>query len=250
MRSAAAVTDGAAIPRIGLTTYVEQASWGVWDQRAALLPANYVEVVASAGGLPVLLPPIVPGDLDAAAVAAVAGIDGLVLTGGADVDPGRYGAAAHTETDVPQADRDGWEVALVRAALAADRPVLAVCRGAQLLNVARGGTLHQHLPDVLGEPTHRPVPGTFARVSVRVDRGSRLAAIVGEAPEVHCHHHQAIDRLGDGVAVCARAADGTIEGVELAGPRFALGVQWHPEEPGDERLFAALVEAAAATSVP
>ncbi len=237
-------------PRIGLTTYVEQAHWGVWDERAALLPASYAEVVATAGGLPVLLPPIVPGDLDAAAATAVAGIDGLVLTGGADVDPGRYGAATHAETDVPRAARDRWELALLRAALDADRPVLAVCRGAQVLNVARGGTLYQHLPDVLGEPTHRPVPGTFGRVPVRVDRGSRLAAIVGEAPEVLCHHHQAIDRLGDGVTACARAADGTIEGVELAGPRFALGVQWHPEEAGDERLFAALVEAAAAVRAP
>lgn len=240
----------AAMPRIGLTTYVERARWGVWDQRVTLLPVSYAEMVVAAGGLPVLLPPIVPADLAAAAAAAVAGIDGLVLTGGADVDPGRYGAAAHTETDVPRTDRDGWELALLRAAVDADRPVLAVCRGAQVLNVARGGTLHQHLPDVLGAPTHRPVPGTFARVPVLVERGTRLAAIVGEAPEVHCHHHQAIDRLGDGVVVCARAADGTIEGVELAGPRFALGVQWHPEEAGDERLFAALVEAAVALRPP
>ncbi|MGH9113931.1 MAG: gamma-glutamyl-gamma-aminobutyrate hydrolase family protein [Acidimicrobiales bacterium] len=238
------------MPRIGLTTYVERARWGVWDERAALLPANYVELVATAGGLPILLPPAVTGDLDAAAAVGVAGIDGLVLTGGADVDPGRYGAAAAAETDAPRADRDGWELALLRAALAVDRPVLAVCRGAQLLNVAQGGTLHQHLPDVVGEQTHQPVPGTFGRVRVRVDRGSLLAAIVGEAPEVRCHHHQAIDRLGDGVAVCARAADGTIEGVELAGPRFALGVQWHPEAAGDERLFAALVEAAASVRAP
>lgn len=233
-------------PLIGLTTYVERARWGAWDQRAALLPASYVEMVVAAGGLPVLLPPIVPGDVASAAAIAVAGVDGLVLTGGADVDPAGYGAAAHAETDEPRADRDGWELALLRAALAVDCPVLAVCRGAQVLNVAQGGTLHQHLPDVLGEDTHRPVPGTFGRVPVRVEAGSRLAAIVGETPEVQCHHHQAIDRLGEGLVVTARAADGTIEGVELIGPRFALGVQWHPEEAGDERLFAALVEAAAA----
>lgn len=232
------------VPWIGLTTYVEDATWGVWAERAALLPTTYVVAVAAAGGLPVLLPPIVPGDLDDAAGAAVAGLDGLVLTGGSDVDPGRYDAPAHAATDPPQPERDAWEVALLRAALAADQPVLAVCRGVQVLNVAQGGTLHQHLPDVLGQPTHRPERGSYARLPMVVDRGSRLAAIVGEAPEVHCHHHQAIDRLGADLAVCARAADGTIEGVELVGPRFALGVQWHPEEDGDDRLFTALVEAA------
>ncbi len=234
--------------RIGLTTYVERADWGVWHQRAALLPANYVEAVAAAGAVPVLLPPIVPGELTSAAAAAVDGIDGLVLTGGADVDPGRYGALAHAETDRPATDRDGWELALLRAALDAGQPVLAVCRGAQLLNVALGGTLHQHLPDVLGAPSHRPVLGTFGRVAVRIDAGSRLAGIVGETADVSCHHHQAIDRLGSGLVVTARAADGTVEAVELPGDRFVLGVQWHPEEAGDTRLFTALVTATAAAA--
>lgn len=239
-----------ALPRIGLTTYLERVHWGVWDEQAALLPVAYVDVVAAAGGLPVLLPPVFPGALAAAAAAAVGGVDGLVLTGGGDVDPAQYGAVAHTQTDAPRTDRDDWEMALLRAALDADRPVLAVCRGAQLLNVTRGGTLHQHLPDVLGADTHRLMPGTYARVRVSVESGSRLAAIVGAAPEVQCHHHQAIDVLGDGLVVCARAADGTIEGVELAGPRFAVGVQWHPEEDGDTRLFAALVEAAVGVRSP
>lgn len=230
--------------RIGLTTYVNRARYGVWDEKAMLLPAAYAEVVAAAGGLPVLLPPIVPADVDAAAVAALSTIDGLVLTGGGDVDPERYGADAHAETDPPNPRRDAWELALLRAALAADRPVLAVCRGVQLMNVACGGTLHQHLPDVLGAATHRPELGTFAQVPVRVDHGSRLADIVGEHTEVRCHHHQAIDRLGDGLQVCARADDGSVEAVELVGARFALGVQWHPEEAGDERLFSALISAA------
>ena len=163
--------SGAPLPRIGLTTYVEDARWGVWAERAALLPVTYVHAVAGAGGLPVLLPPVVPGEVDDAAAAAVATIDGLVLTGGSDVDPGRYGAAAHRETDPPQAHRDDWEEALLRAALAVDHPVLAVCRGAQVLNVARGGTLHQHLPDVLGEDTHRPTLGAYARVPVTVAPG-------------------------------------------------------------------------------
>ena len=233
------------MPNIGLTTYVETASWGAWDEPAALLPTSYVELVASAGGLPMLLPPIVPRDLGRAAVAAVARIDGLVLTGGADIDPERYGAARHAETDAPRSGRDAWELALLDAALTIDLPVLAVCRGAQLLNVARGGTLHQHLPEVVRDDAHRPVPGTYARVHVQADAGSRLAAIVGDTAEVRCHHHQAIDRVGDGVAVCARAGDGTVEGIELAGFRFAVGVQWHPEASGDERLFAALVDAAA-----
>lgn len=230
--------------RIGLTTYLEPARWGAWDQPAALLPTTYVESVTAAGALPVLLPPLYPGEVAAAAGAAVAVVDGLVLTGGSDVDPGRYGAAAHSETDAPRAQRDLWEAALLRAALEVDRPVLAVCRGAQLLNVERGGTLHQHLPEVLGEVTHRPRLGAFAAVAIAVDPGSRLADIVGHAPDVLCHHHQAIDRLGEGVEVCARAADGTVEAVELPAARFALGVQWHPEESGDPRLFAALIDAA------
>lgn len=235
------------MPRIGLTTYVEPAHWGVWDEQAALLPANYVEMVALAGGVPVLLPPIVPGALADAAAIAIAGVDGLVLTGGADIGPGHYGAVSHPETEVPRTDRDAWELALLRAALDVDAPVLAVCRGVQLLNVARGGTLHQHLPEVVGDDTHRPELGRYARVPVEVEHGSRLAAIVGEAPEVSCHHHQAIDRLGDGLAACAHAGDGTVEGVELRGFRFVLGVQWHPEADGDGRLFAALVEAATMT---
>ena len=232
------------LPRIGLTTYVEQVRWGAWDERAAVLTASYVESVAAAGGLPMLLPPIVRGDLHTTAAAAVAAIDGLVLTGGADVDPARYGAEPHPESDAPQPDRDEWEAALMQAALLADLPLLAICRGVQLLNVARGGTLHQHLPEVLDESTHRPTRGAYATVAVDVERGSRLASIVGRAPKVSCHHHQAIDQLGEGVAVCARAADGTVEAVELASARFALGVQWHPEETGDLTLFAALVAAA------
>ncbi|HEX8805098.1 MAG TPA: gamma-glutamyl-gamma-aminobutyrate hydrolase family protein [Acidimicrobiales bacterium] len=248
---------GATMARIGLTASVEHARWGTaWAESAALLPAAYVSMVAAAGGLPLVLPPVVPGvpwgsadaldaeALDRAAAVAVAGVDGVVLTGGSDVDPAAYGATAHPETDAPQATRDAWELAVLRAALAADLPVLAVCRGAQVLNVARGGTLVQHLPDVVGARTHRPVPGTYGRVDVRIEPGSRLAVLVGAAPRVSCHHHQAVDRLGDGLAVCARATDGTVEAVELAGARFALGVQWHPEEDGDVRLFAALVEAA------
>jgi gamma-glutamyl-gamma-aminobutyrate hydrolase PuuD len=230
--------------RVGLSTYVEDARWGVWDQTAALLPANYVETVVDAGGVPILLPPIVP---DGAAASVVGSIDALVLTGGPDVSPERYGAGAHERTDRPRTERDAWELALLRAALDADLPVLAVCRGAQLLNVACGGTLHQHLPDVAGaDPSaHRPELGTFGTVPVKVSPGSRLAAIVGDEVKASCHHHQAIDRLGDGLIVTARAADETIEAVELDdGDRFVVGVQWHPEQDHDTRLFTAVIDAA------
>lgn len=227
------------VVRVGLSTYVEDAAWGVWAQRAALLPADYVETVVAAGALPVLLPPIVP-DGDAAARAAVAAIDALVLTGGPDIDPDRYGAARDERTDAPRAERDGWELALLGAAHGAGIPILAVCRGAQLLNVACGGTLHQHLP----EPSdHRPELGRFGTVEVHVEPGSRLAALVGTEVQASCHHHQAIDRLGAGLAVTARAVDGTVEAVEVP-DRFVVGVQWHPEHDHDARLFRALVEAA------
>ena len=234
----------AALPRIGLTAAVVRAQWGPWDQSAAVIPSDYLTMVARAGGLPLLLAPIVPGDVQAAASAVVAGLDGLVLAGGSDIGPNIYGAAPHPETDAPGPVRDEWELALLRAALAADQPVLAVCRGAQLINVACGGTLHQHLPEVVGAATHKAVPGGYSTVPLVVVPGTRLHAIVGDEPVAWCHHHQAIDRLGDGLRVSARAADGTIEGVELDGSRFALGVQWHPEAAADERLFAALVAAA------
>lgn len=236
------------LPRVGLSAYVEDARWGVWDQPAALLPTNYVEAVAAAGGLPVLLPPIVPGDaaIDDAAATAVAALDALVLTGGPDIEPSRYGADVHAETDRPRVERDAWELSLLRAAIDADVPVLAVCRGIQLLNVACGGTLHQHLPDVTDADasSHRPQLGTFGGVAITVEPGSRLAGIVGEQVTGSCHHHQAIDRVGNGLVVTARATDGTVEAVEHTDTkRFVLGVQWHPEQDNDTRLFAAVIEA-------
>ncbi len=151
-------------PRIGITTYLEPARWGVWDQPATLLPHAYVEVLHRAGGVPVLLPPLPDGAAD-----VLIGVDGLLLAGGADVDPERYGAPPQEGTDRPRRDRDGWEFGLLAVALAQRMPVLGVCRGAQVLNVAAGGTLHQHLPDVLGHDGHRPALGRFGRVQVRID---------------------------------------------------------------------------------
>jgi gamma-glutamyl-gamma-aminobutyrate hydrolase PuuD len=232
-------------PRIGLPTYVETARWGVWDRPAALLPHSYVAAVTAAGGLPVLLPPVPATDADAdAARRAVDGIDALLLTGGADIEPVRYGAEPLPTTQAPRPDRDGWEADLLTAALDCDLPVLAICRGAQVLNVAFGGTLHQHVPDLVGHQGHQPGPAVPGTTPVRLAEGSLAASILGDEVKVPCYHHQSVDRLGAGVEAVGWADDGTIEAVVLAGRRFVLGVQWHPEDGDDPRLFDALVTAA------
>lgn len=228
-------------PVIGLTSYGERARFGVWDVEAALLPRNYVDMVIAAGGVPVLLPSV------PAAASAVDVLDGLVVTGGPDVDPAAYGAARHPRTGPPRTERDAAELAMLWRALDRGLPVLGVCRGLQLINVALGGTLAQHLPDAVGHTGHNPSPGVFGTTCVDLDARSLAGAAIGARAEVQCHHHQAIDRLGDGLVVTARAADGTVEAVEQAGQRFVVGVQWHPEQATtDLRLFAALVAAAAA----
>lgn len=228
-------------PRIGITTYREPAQWGVWEGEATLLPSQYADAVWRAGGIPVLLPPLPDGARE-----AVGGIDGLVLAGGGDVDPARYGATPHRLTGGVSEHRDTWEADVLRAAMDRGLPVLGVCRGMQVLNVVLGGTLHQHLPEVLGTEAHRPVPGTFGDVGVKVHSG-RLRQILGDRTDVRCHHHQSLDRLGDGLRVVAQAEDGTVEAVELDGEVFAVGVQWHPEEIGDDvRILQALVAAAGA----
>jgi len=196
--------------------------------------------VVAAGGMPVLLPPV--GEWR---VSEVSRLDGLVLAGGPDIDPTRYGQEAHATTDRPRTERDEVELRLLDSALETGVPVLGVCRGMQLMNVAYGGTLRQHLPDNLGHTDHRPALGTFGQVDVKVLAGSDLAAIVGQQAEVHCHHHQAIDEVGRGFAPVAWSPDGTVEAIELLNGGFAIGVQWHPEQnPNDIRLFRALVEAA------
>jgi gamma-glutamyl-gamma-aminobutyrate hydrolase PuuD len=204
---------------------------------------NYIDQVTEAGGVPVLLPPV-PG-----VASALGRLDGLILTGGGDVDPAGYGAPADPRTSRVQPDRDQAELELLAAALAEGLPVLGICRGMQVLNVARGGTLCQHLRDEAG---HRPAPGTFGSHRVRLAPRSRLASVLGPGGkqgltlDVATAHHQGIDRLGDGLVPVAWAQDGLIEAVELAGPHpFALGVQWHPEAGQDRRLVSALVVAAA-----
>ena len=229
-------------PLIGVTTYLEDARYGPWNTHSAILPRVYLDAVERAGGIPVLLPQVGTGQAEIASR-----IDGLVLSGGADVDPARYGQQAHPRTRNTRPERDAFEVGLLAAAKAERLPVFAVCRGLQLLNVVYGGTLVQHLPDELGHDEHLPTPGMFGTQIVNTLADSAVRAIVGTEIEVRCHHHQAVAEIGAGLRATAWSANGVIEAVEPiddTGP-YLLGVQWHPEEDAtDKRLFAALVAAA------
>jgi len=212
-------------PLIGITSYAEEASWGHWTLPAALVPLSYVRSVELAGGRPIVVPPADDGvdeTLDA--------LDGLILSGGADLDPA--------------AERDRGELGLLTGALERDLPVLAICRGMQLLNVAKGGNLHQHLPDVVGHEGHRQTLGAFSEHVVRIAPGSRAAGILGEEARIKSTHHQAPDRIGDGLEPVGWAEDGTVEALERPGGAFAVGVLWHPEAGEDKCLFEALVEEA------
>ena len=234
-------------PRIGICAYRTHARWTHWEMPAIVMPQGYVDGVEAAGGIPVLLPPTAIGAEHAGSL--LDGIDGLVLSGGPDIDARIYGACRHELADPPNGLRDAFELALLRGALARRLPVLGICRGMQLLNVVRGGTLDQHLPD--GElATHRPQLGTFGRHDVDVEPGSRLASVVGGVVEcIHSHHHQVVSEVGMGLVVSARAQDGTVEAIEDPTEAFCLGVLWHPEEAATGTgapLFAALVAAAAA----
>ncbi len=228
-----------ACPRIAVTAYLEVVRWGAWERAAAIVPRVYLDAVVRAGGTPILLPPV------RSDVSVLDLFDALVLIGGPDIEPASYGKRPHPTVVRTRPQRDAHETALVHAALERDLPLLGVCRGAQVLNVALGGTLQQHLPNVIGHERHQPAPGVFGSSVVRIESGSLLADILGELTEVPCYHHQALAEVADGLRVVARAADGTIEAVELPDRRWALGVQWHPEENAeDNRLFDALVDAA------
>ena len=223
-------------PIVGITCYAEEARWGVWEAPAALLPLAYVDAVEAAGGRALLVPPSAGGVEETLDV-----LDGLIVSGGADLDPASYGAEAHPETNDVRPERDSAELALLEAALARDLPVLAVCRGSQVLNVALGGDLVQHLPEVVGHEGHKHTPGVFADHDVDVLPGTKLHEVIGEHAPVKSHHHQGYGRLGDGLREAARADDGTVEAIEDPARRFALGVLWHPEEGEDAALFQALV---------
>jgi putative glutamine amidotransferase len=228
-------------PIIGITTYLTLARFGVWEDDAALIPAAYVRAVEAAGGRALLVPPSMEGideTLDA--------LDGLLFSGGSDLDPEIYGQQAHAETNGVVPERDRAEIALLQAALERDMPVLAVCRGSQVLNVARGGDLVQHLPEVVGDEKHKHTPGVFADHDVDLVSGTRVQRILGDHAPVKSHHHQGYGQLGAGLREAARADDGTIEALEDPSQRFALGVLWHPEAGEDFALFEALVEEARA----
>ncbi|MFB7508229.1 gamma-glutamyl-gamma-aminobutyrate hydrolase family protein [Streptomyces broussonetiae] len=223
-------------PLIGISTYLESgARWGVWELEAALLPAGYPRLVQRAGGLAAMLPPDAPGR----AAETVARLDGLVVAGGPDVEPARYGAERSPRTGPPARERDAWELALIDAALAAGVPLLGICRGMQLLNVALGGTLVQHLDG------HAEVVGVFGDHPVEPVAGTLYAGLVPERTAVPTYHHQAVDRLGRGLVASAYATDGTVEAVELPTAQgWVLGVQWHPEMGEDLRVVRGLIAAA------
>lgn len=239
-------------PVIGISTYRETASWGIWQQPADLLHREYADAISAAGGAPVLLPPTT--DDPTVAHAVVSRLDGLIIAGGADVDPDLYGEAPHASTTGWRPDRDAWELALLAAAEARQLPVLGICRGMQLMAVAAGGALTQHTPDVVGHEQHSPGGADFGPTTIRVDGDSRVAQVAGIEVVGACHHHQSV-REHPGFRASAWAQDGTVEAMEVPGPRFCVAVQWHPEmhahSPGDsagsassQRLFSALIAAA------
>ena len=225
-------------PIIGITSYAQPAKWGAWDLPAALVPLFYVESVERAGGRPLLVPPS-----DNAVDETLDVLDGIIFSGGIDIDPERYGAERHPATDPAQAHRDNGELRLLEAALDRDMPTLAICRGFQLLNVLRGGDLIQHLPEEVGHEGHRETPGVFSQHPVQVTPGTRLESILGLRHEaVRSSHHQGVGRVGEGLVESAHADDGSLEAIEDPSKQFAVGVLWHPEmEDEDKRLFEALV---------
>lgn len=224
---------------IGITGQLEAAHWGDWVREAVLSPLTYTRAVERSGGTPVILPPV-PAD---SVSRLVEGLDGLVLTGGADVNPALYDAAPHEQTVPPDRRRDRFELSLVRAAIDADLPILAIDRGMHILNVARGGTLIQHLPDAVGHSRHAPDSAKMTPHEVKFNAGSAVGKLLGAQAQVPALHHQAIKQAGRGLLTVAWADDQVIEAIELMGHRFAIGVQWHPEESDDLRLFQALVAA-------
>lgn len=232
-------------PVVGITCYVEQSRWGVWDVPAAVLPIRYVERVEAAGGLAVVLPPSAAGNgPDGPDGSVLDRLDAVVFAGGADLDPQLYGEEPHPATTGLRPERDAAEVPLMRAAMDRDLPVLGICRGMQVMSVVCGGSLVQHLPDVVGHEGHRPSPGVYGLHDVRLEPGSRAAGVLGEQVSVPSYHHQGLASPGS-LTVTGWADDGTPEVVEHPDRRFTLGVLWHPEAGDDLRLFAALVDAAA-----
>jgi len=228
-------------PLIGVTTYREHSRWGVWDQEADVLHAEYARSIGVAGGVAVLLPPTDDPAADAHDV--VARLDALVIAGGADVDPRRYTEVPHERTANWREDRDAWELALLDAARETRLPVLGICRGMQVMAVHAGGHLDQHLPDTIGHENHGAGSGVYGDVKIDLVEGTQLEKILVTGPAVRCHHHQSVlDHPG--LIAAAHADDGTLEAIEDPERPFWLAVQWHPETQPDAGLFTALVAAA------
>jgi putative glutamine amidotransferase len=221
--------------------YRERAAWGVWDQGADLLPERYASAVQATGGAALLLPVGRPDTAES----VLDGLAGLILTGGADIDPTHYGQSAQPHTDQPRSDRDEWEFALADAALRRGTPILGICRGLQVLNVLLGGSLVQHLPDVVGSTRHGEAAGRYNDHSVRLDPASRVGSILGPEVTAASHHHQGVDRLADSLVATGWTDDGVIEAVERPGLSWVAAVQWHPEVHDSEPLFHAFVETCA-----
>jgi putative glutamine amidotransferase len=227
-------------PIIGITGELDAARWGNWIREAVVSPVSYTRAVERAGGTPVILPPVPASSVPV----LMAGINGLVLTGGRDVDPSLYNEAPHEQTDIPDHRRDRFELILTRAAIEADLPFLAIGRGMHILNVARGGTLTQHLPDRIGNESHKPDPVKMTIHDVQITAESTLGRVLGQTAQVPAAHHQAVDQVGTGLLTVAWTMDQVVEGIEVQGHRFGVGVQWNPEDGDDPRLFESLVTVA------
>jgi len=232
-------------PIIGISGELEAARWGNWIREAVVSPVGYTRAVERAGGTPVILPPVPASSVPV----LIAGLGGLVLTGGRDVDPSLYDEAPHDQTDIPDHRRDRFELILTRAAIEADLPFLAIGRGMHILNVARGGTLTQHLPERVGNESHKPDPVKMTTHDLQIAAASKLSGVLGETTQVPAAHHQAVSRLGNGLLTVAWTSDQVVEAIEVQGHRWGLGVQWSPEEGADLRLFESLVTEAAKAAV-
>jgi putative glutamine amidotransferase len=233
-------------PIIGLCTALEKAQWSVWNQPAALLPSNYIEAIQAAGATALLLPP--DASIAANPLALLDLVDGLLLAGGADIDPSFYGQKPEEGLEATVPERDAFELALAAAAMDRNQPVLGICRGLQIINVARGGTLHQDILDRVGHDGHRASMGTFdgADHDVELVAGSLAATAVGATKSTtKSHHHQSVDKVGEGLVVSGHfPQDNTCEALELVANDFTLGIQWHAEATPDDKVITAFVEAA------
>ena len=233
-------------PIIGITGELEATRWRDWIREAVVSPVSYTRAVERAGGAPVILPPVPSSSVPS----LIARIDALVVASGRDVDPSLYDQAPHEQTDAPDHRRDRFEILMIRAAIEADLPLLAISRGMHILNVARGGTLIQHLPDRVGSESHKPDPVKRTIHDVQISAASKLGRVLGATAQVPAAHHQAVEEIGSGLLAVAWTPDQMVEAVELQGHKFGIGVQWHPEESDDARIFEALVAAAKPAPTP